>query len=401
MKTAQGVPASDTSQRNRREGRASVEVRQVEGSGHAQVFLTGRPRPDGPLSRAAGELFEETAAQLALRGVEVLQEKVYGRLESREKILEARRSALAVAGLDETVPCSFVQGIPIERDEFAGVQIWGIVSRGPGIDVTTTESGRLWRGPDFSVLCVPGIDGLGAGRGERNGVSEEARRMFLSAERAIEREGFAFHDVQRTWIYLKRILDWYGEFNRVRTACFAERGIGAGPERPFPASTGIQGTKAGEECTIDLLAAKGPGVRATPVLRSGRQGRAFEYGSAFSRAMELGIDGARLVLVSGTASIDGSGASVHHGCPQAQAVETLLCISALLEERGARLSDIALATLFVKTPEVLGAYREAVRLLGIAEIPALPVVADVCRPELEVEIEAIAVVLPQRREDSP
>lgn len=400
-RAAEPMRWSDTLSRQRQHGRASVELRQARGDGHAQVFLTGRARPGGSLRRAAGELFEETASELAERGVEVLKEKVYGRLDARAEILAARRSALAAAGLDETIPCSFIQGTPIERDDFAGAQIWGVIPRDPRIELATTESGRLWRGSDYSVLCVSGIDGLGAGSGEEIGVSGEARRMFLAAEAALAREGFGFHDVRRTWIYLRRILDWYGEFNRVRSAFFSERGIGDGHQRPFPASTGIQGTRAGEECTIDLLAAKGPGVRAKPVLASSRQGRAFDYGSAFSRAMELEIDGARLIFVSGTASIDGSGASLHRGLPQAQAAETLLAISALLEERGARLSDIAHATLFLKAPEALGAYREAGRLLGIAEIPMLPVVADVCRPELEIEIEAIAVLARQRTETSP
>lgn len=106
----------------------------------------------------------------------------------------------------------------------------------------------------------------------------------------------------------------------------------------------------------------------------------------------LEIDGVHAVHVSGAASIDASGASLHRGCPQAQIVETLLCVGALLEACGASLRDVGLATLFCKTPAVLHAYREVGRLLGMSELPVVPVVADVCRPELLVEIDALAFV---------
>jgi len=47
--------------------------------------------------------------------------------------------------------------------------------------------------------------------------------------------------------------------------------------------------------------------------------------------------------------------------------------------------------LFCKNEGVLEQYCQVTRLLQLGDFPVIPVVADVCRPELLVEIEAVAV----------
>lgn len=146
---------------------------------------------------------------------------------------------------------------------------------------------------------------------------------------------------------------------------------------------------------MDLLAVhavEGAKVHLRPVLCSGRQRNAFAYGSGFSRAVSLTIEDRQTIFVSGTASIDGEGRTVHRGEYEGQAIETLLNVAALLEEQGGRLRDIALGTLFYKDEKMLAAYQDVSRLLGLEDLPLIPVRADVCRPELLVEIEAVALV---------
>jgi enamine deaminase RidA (YjgF/YER057c/UK114 family) len=198
--------------------------------------------------------------------------------------------------------------------------------------------------------------------------------------------------VARTWIYLRRILDWYGEFNRVRTSIFEEHGLtGRQQAPPFPASTGIQGTRAGEECTMELLAAQGSTseISFDEVADSARQNRAFAYGSAFSRAMGLRWQGADTILVSGTASIGTDGRTRHLEEPEAQLVETLMAIAALIAPKGCRLTDMASGTVYFKNDEARAAFDRVTRQLELPDLPLVPVRADVCRPELLVEIEAI------------
>jgi enamine deaminase RidA (YjgF/YER057c/UK114 family) len=128
------------------------------------------------------------------------------------------------------------------------------------------------------------------------------------------------------------------------------------------------------------------------VLESERQGRPFAYGSAFARAMVIERGPKKTIHVSGTASIDAGGVSKHEGDAAAQFSETLLGVAAVLEREGGSLSHIGQGTLFVKTPAVAATCREVSRRLQLPELPLLEIVADVCRPELLLEIEAVALV---------
>ncbi len=364
------------------------DFRSIEGDGFALEFLTGLTPPGLPPLEGARRLFADLAGVLNERRIRPFQEKIYGLAEARDEILSIRREAYASGGLDpDGLPASFHQGKASDPETFRGVQLFGVIPEDAGVDVASVPEGRVWTGKDFRMLYVPGVRGL-----EEDGAPAQARRMFLNADAAIGRHGFAFTQVARTWIYLKRLLAWYGEFNGVRNAFFAERGVGADAERSLPASTGIQGTSSGEECSMDVLAVDGPGLVASPLSQSSRQGSAADYGSSFSRAMSVRAGGVELILVSGTASIDPSGATVHLGDIRAQIVETLRCILDLLEGRGAGLKDIHLATVFGKTPAILEAFPEVVRAEGLDGFPFVPVVADVCRDELLVEIEALACV---------
>ncbi|MDD5628770.1 MAG: hypothetical protein PHU21_06880, partial [Elusimicrobia bacterium] len=153
----------------------------------------------------------------------------------------------------------------------------------------------------------------------------------------------------------------------------------------LPASTGIGARGESGDCVMDLLAVR-PGPRACDrVRRSARQGLALRYGSAFARALVLRDGPRRTVHVSGTASIDASGASVGLGDPGLQSRNTVVNVAAALAEGGAGLKDIAAAVLYCKDRRACEAF------LRVSRLPAIPVLADVCRPELEVELEAVAV----------
>lgn len=155
---------------------------------------------------------------------------------------------------------------------------------------------------------------------------------------------------------------------------------------------------------MDLLAVEteaGSGVEVRPIHQSSRQHPPSEYGSSFSRGIVLGIGGRRTVLVSGTASIGVTGETLHCGDREAQVLVTLLSIADLLDAENGKLEDICTGTLFYKDLETLQAYQRVTRLLGMTELPFVPVLADVCRPELMFEVEAVAVVPHRQPADGP
>ena len=318
-------------------------------------------RLDGPLAGVR--------ARAAGLDVGWMQEKIYGRPSARDAALEG---SLAGPGGVSFIPCP-----PAAGGAIAGIQLWGV--GGPG-EVRPVPGGRLCEGRGWRMLHLASI---GGGEGSPDG---QAREMFERAAAAARAHGFDYGDTVRTWIYLRRLLDVYDGFNAVRRAFYSRHRFRLGA---FPASTGIQASLLSSECRMDALLVQG--VPASPIESTALQGRASSYGSAFSRGVELAIDGRRTIHVSGTASIGSAGQSLHRGDADGQCRETLRSVAAVLARRGAQLPDIVSATVFCKTPEVRSNFLRALEAFDVPELPAIYVVADVCRPELLVEMEAVAV----------
>jgi enamine deaminase RidA (YjgF/YER057c/UK114 family) len=227
------------------------------------------------------------------------------------------------------------------------------------------------------------------------GHTAQADQMFTNVGLGLQAHGMAYTDVKRTWIYVSRLLEWYGELNRVRNIHYARVGLGVKGGPAFPASTGIQGRMADEECLVDVLALKndGPaGAVAEPIRCSPRQDQSFNYGSAFSRGMTFNIEGKKTVHISGTASINTAGLSTHLGDAECQSLETLMSIAAILEAQGGSLHNITSATLFCKDRAAWEAWNRVTRLLQVPAFPKVCVLADVCRHDLLVEMESVAVI---------
>ena len=119
--------------------------------------------------------------------------------------------------------------------------------------------------------------------------------------------------------------------------------------------------------------------------------------SSFSRGMRLDIKGVTILLISGTASINEYGESLHFGDFRAQTQRTYRNISALLESEGATWKDIVRTTCYLRDIERDYAVFNEVRTeffhqLGLNPLPASTgIQAILCRPELLIEIEAMAI----------
>ena len=131
---------------------------------------------------------------------------------------------------------------------------------------------------------------------------------------------------------------------------------------------------------------------------------AGEYGSAFSRGLRIDLNGLTILLISGTASIDDKGLSVHIGDFRAQCQRTYQNITALLEAEGATWKDIVRTSCYLRDIERdYAAFNEErnnfFRQQGLEPAPASTgIQAILCRPELLIEIEAIAMFIPAKEE---
>ena len=126
---------------------------------------------------------------------------------------------------------------------------------------------------------------------------------------------------------------------------------------------------------------------------------AFDYPkpSSFSRALRLDIKGVTILLISGTASVDENGKTVHAGDFRAQCWRTYQNITGLLEAEGATWKDIVRTTCYLRDIERdYEAFNEIrtrfFKEQGLNPLPASTgIQAILCRPDLLVEIEAIAI----------
>jgi enamine deaminase RidA (YjgF/YER057c/UK114 family) len=376
-------------------------LKTLERSSFTECWLTVLARGDLAPAEACHELFASVAGILASYDIEPIQEKIYGHRAFFDEIMKARASAYGKRDLPLDLPVTLLEGTPVRSgSKVAGIQIWGIKRQKNSqaqlktIRLPDFPAARSLSAPGLQMLYLPSVLGKAPSGLLPPTAGQQAECMFARAEECLCAFDMSFLDVARTWIYSSSLLDWYGEFNGVRSRFFKTHSIGQG-ESVFPASTGIQGRTGDEECVMDVLAIKTDPARGTalrPLQHSSRQNQAFKYGSAFSRGMSILAESKQTVHISGTASIGTDGATRYKDEVEAQIMETLLSISALLAPVGGSLKDITSATLFCKDAAFYSVFRELTSLLGVSDFPLVPVVADVCRPDLLVEIEAVAAI---------
>jgi enamine deaminase RidA (YjgF/YER057c/UK114 family) len=376
---------------------------QRRSAGQGQAFLVVQGVWGADATLIAQAAYGEIARVLQNQGLTIVHERLFGSLAVKDAVLVARAAALRARGLSPDGPVTYIQGRAPWGEGLAGVIIqavaggeaWTIRDQGKPV-------GRAWRQGEATFYLLQDIHGLDTNGHDNNARPHQVQRLIHQAARLLETQGASYRDVVRTWFYLQDILAWYPEFNLARSAMYRELGlmpINGGVKPWLPASTGIQGKASGEvACALDLLAVSGPPESRFLVkqLRSPAQPEALSYGSAFSRGALIRQSDFAMIQVSGTAAIDEQGRSLYPGDVRGQIDCTFDKISALIGQEGASLQDIAAACVFVKRPEDALVYQERARALGLDNLPAVVMVADICRPELLFKIDAEVVIEPKR-----
>lgn len=233
---------------------------------------------------------------------------------------------------------------------------------------------------------------------------EQSTEIFAAIGEILSANGFLPNDIYRQWNYIQYITAQndgsqnYQEFNDARSIFYS------GCQWPggYPAATGI-GTSAGG-VMVELFAAKGCNTPNKPI-DNPLQIAAHNYsqqvldGKAIEELKELTtpkFERARLVgdtiFISGTAAIKGENSNFSKDAVE-QTAETMEVMDRLVSREnipapnnGSRYSFLRIYVKREETIPAVAAYMDT-------HYPAVPkhyLVADVCRPELLVEIEGIA-----------
>jgi chorismate lyase / 3-hydroxybenzoate synthase len=254
------------------------------------------------------------------------------------------------------------------------------------------ESGRrahvqYRRGDDILFGCISVLEQEGL-----NAATGGAYREILATL-----DELAYPNLLRVWNYLPQInvesdgSERYWQFNNARRNALIASGREAAGNVPAACALG---SANGSPLVIYFLASR----KAPTLIENPRQISAYEYPPqygpkpAFSRASVLREDSGAILFISGTASIVGH-QTVHQGDVAAQTREALANIEALLGQarsQGWRFGLEKLAyKVYVRNSADLPLIQSQLhRALGAAA-RVVYLRADICRPDLLVEIEAI------------
>lgn len=292
----------------------------------------------------------------------------------------------------------------------------GVVENGPeNFDIGFRTKG----GVTYTLLSGGGERWLFLGVDDRHvpetDFQEMLHRYFSIADDILRSENMDFRNVVRQWNYIENITStirtgtdeyqYYQIFNDVRALFYEKSGL----HGDYPAATGI-GCDAGV-FTLELVATADAQHRQTIPIKSPVQKNAYDYSAGvlvgkafhpvakqaplFERAKMILSGDEALVFVSGTAAISGED-SVDVQDPFYQTAATIRNIFELLTAENLAANGVnKMPDRF--QPTGIRAYvkhpAHAAEVAACCEIhfpdtPVLLLRADVCRPELLVEIEA-------------
>ena len=299
------------------------------------------------------------------------------------------------------------------EDKLLAIEAWGVARKNGSVEVERVSDHLvIVRHSGMAIAHCAGI----VPHTDDDAVHARSLDAFQRMTDVLASRGFSYGQVIRTWLYLGDIVgiengtERYRELNRARADFYEDITFLDEHLAPsfngaiYPASTGIGASDRDVMMGCVALATDRDDVVLLP-LENPRQTSAFAYGQThgvhspkFSRAMAVVADDTAAILVSGTASIvDAETRFV--GDVERQTHQTLDNIQALIAAPnfarygirglGATLADLTLARVYIKHQDDYERTR-AICEARLGELPTIYAVADVCRPELLVEIEGVA-----------
>lgn len=230
----------------------------------------------------------------------------------------------------------------------------------------------------------------------------QSKEVFAWVGEILALNRFTVNSIIRQWNYIEQITGFQGEnqhyqsFNNARGAFYGETTWPKG----YPAATGIGANVGGVLVDLDAAVFTAPDAFATPinnklqvaahaysegVLKKAQNGKATPK---FERAKSMTFGKKRFVYISGTAAIRGEESLEGVGLEK----QLHITMENIAQLTGG--ATLQLLRVYLKNPgdyeQAQALMRELVQAYRL-DIPISYMCADVCREELLIEIEGIAV----------
>ncbi len=298
-------------------------------------------------------------------------------------------SPLLAEDPDDPVAVSLVQQPPLPAAR-VGLLAYHIDGAGP------LRKRRL--SPHHMMVEMGGLGHLWSTRlccGQRAATSPEEVQtadIFANLIDALEGQGANLADnCVRTWLYMKDVDVFYRGMVNSRRNLFRRHGLTE--DTHYIASTGIQGCCEHQFDLVSMDAYSIVGMRPQQMSYLNdfeRLCATKDYSVTFERGTRIAFADRAHHYISGTASIDKFGNTVHLGDVMAQLDLALVNVDALLASGGAALTDLMYLIVYLRDAHDQSKIRRELerRLPGL---PFIIVEGPVCRPEWLIEIEGVAV----------
>ena len=229
-------------------------------------------------------------------------------------------------------------------------------------------------------------------------MEQRSVEAFRQLKGVLDKESFLVGNIVRQWNYIEQITGYdetgqhYQSFNNVRTAFYAGNDWSKG----YPAATGIGMSRGGVLIDVDAAMLYTPDAFVTPidnklqvaahayseqVLEEARQKKTTPK---FERAKSMTFHGRRLVYISGTAAIRGEESLKGVGLER-QLQITMENIAQLIDD-----ARLMMLRVYLKNESDYDEAKRGIESYGL-NIPVSFLQAGVCREELLIEIEGIAM----------
>ena len=223
---------------------------------------------------------------------------------------------------------------------------------------------------------------------------QQTIQLFQSfTNNLLQKDMTLLNNTVRTWIYVDDIDNNYSAMTEARKKHFIEQGLNN--QTRFIASTGINGKPAEKNSFVSMDALSIGGLAKEQIVRMEAPENlcpAINYGITFERGTRICYGDRSHLLISGTASINNKGATLHKGNIEKQTLQTLENIKALLHHQDATFSDLAYLIVYLRNKKDKDVARKILSEETENDLPVLFVEASVCRPDWLIEIEGVAVI---------
>ncbi|MBN1127440.1 MAG: hypothetical protein JXA71_00535 [Chitinispirillaceae bacterium] len=245
------------------------------------------------------------------------------------------------------------------------------------------------KGRAYSLLWSTGFTGDAVMDSET-----QTRRIFSSLASSLAAHTMTIrNNMVRTWVFVRDIDNHYAGMVKARREYFES--IGLTSKTRYIASTGIEGKNADCKSLVYLDALSIGGLSEEQIVRMEAPrnlSSTIVYGVTFERGTRVRFGDRSHLYLSGTASIDKTGATLYPCDVRKQAERTFDNIEALLAPHRATVENMQYLMIYLRNPKHYPFIQDILAERLPDTMPVMTVLAPVCRPGWLFEVDGLGII---------